>query len=159
MTVPVPVRVTLASVIICAVVGPVIGTAVWGALIGQPLLVLSADIIGIPVVAYAAISVGPVGVVMGLLAGLMTSSLLSERQTPRAFLEWTGLGVVAGVGVGCLAPLYVLVERPSGELAPVAFAAAAFITAGVCGALIGMFAWYSERSRRRGAQQIKHGDA
>jgi len=159
MAVPVPVRVTLVSVVICAVGGPVVGTAIWGALIGQPLLVLSTDIIGIPVIAYATMTVGPVGVILGLLAGLVTSTLVGEGQKMRSVGEWTRLGFVAGTGVGCLAPLYLVVERPSGGLGPVAFAATAFITAGVCGGLIGMFIWHAERPRTLQGQPMKHGDA
>lgn len=145
-------RLFLFSVLVCAFVGPLIGLAVWLALAGNPAMLLSTDFAGAPLYVYALIVGAPVGVVAAMLATLICSRLLLTERHPTGLTQWLLVGAGAGVGIGILSPLFLMLVGWGDDGSQLRWAstfAAIGGTAGAfCGLLIGAYCWRLARQPR-----------
>jgi len=138
-------RITVVSIAICVLVGSMAGTETLGLLQGDRLMILRADIAGVPFFLYALISTAPFGVVAGFGASSLILWLL-DRQPRQPLLLWmielTTCGALAGVLIGVA-----LGRSDPNHVLPIKLAS----TAGaVCGIFLGAYGWY-EALRRRSA--------
>jgi len=126
-------KVRIFSVALCGIGGPIIGCAIAGIVNGQPLLVVSWDIAGVPVVLYALIPLAIPGTIIGIFAGYLTGVLMRRGYIDR-LTNWQARSLGAALGglggIGLWGMLFMQVDAAWSVLGPAAGAGA------LCGLLI-----------------------
>jgi len=134
-------RVFLVSIGVCVFVGIPVSTFVLGVISGTPSLAVSADIAGVPILAYGFISGFPFALVAGLLGGAVVLALLRWKRWNPAWQGW----VLACAALGTLtASVMAILMWTTGwmESAGVpAFFGFLGPSGGFCGALLGLYGW------------------
>lgn len=147
-------RLRAVCVVVCGMIGPVIGTAVLGLATGTPRLPAMVDVAGVPFVVYAVLSMAVPGAIAGALASRLVATLISRGYASGARRRLApALGPGAGAGAGFmlaivlrLDPGYAAGEAPLGTVAT--------ITGALCGSLIAAWVLWVTRGQtaRNGSQ-------
>ncbi len=135
------IRALFVSMSLCVVIAPFWGTFFVGLLSGSPFLVVSADIAGVPVLAYAYFAAAPIGFIAACLATLWAAVLFWKPGPVRSMWQWIRLGLAAGFVTSLVAAAGFMVARfgwPSTSM--VVFGGAAVLTGSLCGMLLGAYA-------------------
>ena len=141
-------RIVLVSVAMCVILGIPLGTFFFGVLGGVPSLVLRQDIAGVPFLAYAFITVGPLGTIAGLAGGLLVVALVRAKQWNSQWPGWALVGAGAGALLACAIPLLLSVAGWSSEEGSLVPMFGLFATTGaLCGALLGGYGWLERQAR------------
>jgi MFS family permease len=136
-------KLRVVSVLVCGIVGPILGCAVTGLVTGNPLLVVMSDIAGAPLVAYALISMALPGAAAGVLASGLAGVLIRRGHATGAHrrfapLVGTALGGIAGFILGGVDP------RLGDARARLCLVTT--ITGAICGLLIAAYALWLTRA-------------
>jgi hypothetical protein len=133
------------SVALCGIGGPIIGCAIAGFVNSEPLLIMSSDIAGAPVVLYALIPLAIPGAIIGIFAGHLTVVLIRQGYIDR-WKNWQlrSLGAALGGlgGIGLWGMLFMQVDSAWSVLGPAAGAGA------LCGLLIANYALRTAKRER-----------
>jgi hypothetical protein len=152
-----PVRVILVSIAVCVLLGVPLGTFFAGVIGGAPLLLFGVDIGGVPGFAYAFMIGGPIAAVDGAIVALLLLAVLQwgERWHP-PWYGWALTGSAVGVLVSAIPAAFVLVQmaaQDSGNAGLLEVLGLLTATASICGAVLGLYAWFERRGFRIAAHR------
>jgi len=143
-------RVVLVSIAVCVFVGIPLGTFLGGLFTSVPSLVLRRDIAGIPVLAYAFITAGPLGTIAGVAGGLVVLAFVRAKYWDPPWPSWALAGATAGALLAGVMPLLLSATGWNGQQGGVLAIFGLFATTGaLCGALLGVYGWLEKRGAKR----------
>lgn len=138
-------RLFLFNLVVCALFGPLIGLAAWLVFAGNPPAIFSRDFAGGLLFVYALITGAPFGIVAAVVATLICSKLLRSKGRPTRAAGWLVLGGAAGLVVGALGPVFLLLTGWGADGSTLtwslAYAAIGGTAGAACGLLIGGYCW------------------